>query len=338
MAFTKDHRTPAQLTGVARGTFDAVFGESLVSAYLPANENRGLSFNFNVNQTALPESARFRSFNAESDVASFDGTESRMGKLPPISRRLHVDEYAELQLTGGDLGATFEDYTRRISAQIATRLIEAGAQAIETGKTEIDERGVKVTIDYARKAALTATAPTVWSDPAADVIGDLEALRAAYGSQPGSILIPQTVQQHLSRNTGIIEFATRGLGAPTRVSYDDVLSVLASFGFTGLFTNEEKLVDSKGVERTLFSQDKVVFLPGTGQSAFATAVGTGPLGTTDIGVSAESLSSENGIGGTAGLFSGALAHHDPEGFNVLVSGIALPVLQNANATAALKVL
>lgn len=338
MAFSKDHRTPAALTGVARGTFDAVYGDSFVSTMLPVNENRGLSYNFNVNQTSLPESAKFRSFNSESDVAAFEGNESRMGKLPPISRRLHVDEYSELVLTGGDIGAKFEDYVRRISAQIATRLIEAGAQGIETGTTVIDERGVKVTIDYGRKAALTATAPKLWSDPTADVIGDLEALRAAYGSAPGTILIPQTVQQHLTRNAGIIEFVTRGLGSPTRVSYDDVLSVLASFGFTGLFTNEEKLVDSKGVERTLFSQDKVVFLPGAAQSAFATATGTGPLGTTDIGVTAEALSQENGIGGSAGLFSGALAHHDPEGFNVLVSGIALPVLQNANATASLKVL
>lgn len=339
MAFTKDHRTPAALTGIARGTADAVFGESLVSGYLPFSENRTLDYSFTPGSVALPEAARFRSFNTESDTASFDGAQARQGKLPPISRRLEVDELSYLKLTGGDIGATFEDYARKIAAQVATRLVQAGAEAIETGKATIDERGVKFEIDYGRKAGLTATAGTVWSNTAANVIGDLEALRAVYDAQPGAILLPLTVQQHLSRNVGIIKFVTqRGTDLPDRVSYDDVLSVLASFGFTGLFTNSEKLIDSKGVTRSLFSQDKVVFLPGATQTAFATATGSGPLGTTDLGVTAESLSSENGLGSTAGLAAGALHQSDPEGFAVLVSAIGLPVVSNANATASLKVL
>lgn len=339
MAFSKDHRTPSALTGIARGTFDAVFGDSLVSSYLPASENRALNYSFTPDSTALPESAAYRSFGTESDVGSVDGSQTRQGKLPPISRRLEVDEYSYLLLTDGDVGATFEDYSRRISAQIATRLIEAGAEAIETGKVTITERGQSISIDYGRKAALTATAPKLWSDPTADVISDLEALRTAYGSAPGAILLPATVQQHLTKNAGIIQLVVgRASDLPARVSYADVLSVLASFGFTGLFTNQERLVDSKGATRTLFSQDKVVFLPGSAASAYATATGMGSLGTTDLGVTAEALSTENGLGGSAGLASGVMPQSDPEGFAILVSAIALPVVRDTNSTASLKVL
>ncbi|MFD5599927.1 major capsid protein [Leucobacter sp. NPDC058333] len=338
MAFTKSHRTAAQLTGIAQGTIDGVFGASIVSTFLPQKENQGLTFDFNVGNTSLPEAARFRSYNTQSDVGSFEGSESRQGKLPPISRRLHVDEFAQITQIGGDLGPVFEAYARRIAAQIATRFVWGGAEAIESGKLTIDERGLKFTIDYGRKAGLTATAPTLWSNPAADVIGDLEALRAVYGSSPGSILIPELVLQHLTRNEGIIELATRGLGSPTRISLDDVLSTLRSFGFDGLFTNRERFVDHTGTERTLFSTNKVIFLPAAEQTALGQAAGVGPLGTTDFGVTGESLVPENGLGGQPGAAAGALSSDDPVGFDVLVAAIGLPILQNANATASLQVL
>lgn len=338
MAFSKSHRTAAQLTGIAQGTVDGVFGASIVSDYLPYKENLGLTFDFKVGNTALNEAARFRSFNTESDVGNFEGGESRQGKLPPISRRLHVDEFAQITQIGGDLGAVFEDYARRISAQIATRLVWAGAEAIETGKLTISERNMSFVIDYGRKPELTDTAATLWSNTAADVIGDLRAMRLAYGAAPGAIKISEAILYNLGSNEGIIERATRGLGTITSVSRADVLSVLADEGFTNLFTNDERFVDHTGVERNIFSENKVLFLPAPGQSALAVAAGTGSLGTTDFGVTAESLVTENGLGGKPGVASGAIASDDPVGFDVLVSAIALPIVQNANSTASLAVL
>ncbi|UOR02067.1 hypothetical protein MUN77_01665 [Leucobacter allii] len=338
MAFDKQFRTPAVLTGVARGAFQGVYGASLVSAYLPPVANQKLTYNFTKNQTSLTSAAKFRSWNTESDQTVFEGSKAAQGSLPPISRRYNVDEYTHVKLIGGDLGAEFEKKAEAIAAQIAMRFVEAAAEGIETGKVHLEERGLDFEIDYGRKAALTATAPTVWSDPTADIIGDLEALRAAYGSRPGVILIPDTVQRHLSRNTGIIEFALgRASDLPNQIPYERALGVLAEFGFTGLRTNEERLIDHFGVERTLFSQDRVLFLPGQAD-ALATALGSGPLGTLDLGITSEALESENGLGGSAGLISGAYKTEDPNGFDVLVGGIGLPVITSADRTASLKVL
>lgn len=338
MAFTKDHRAPAALTGIARGTVDGVYGASVVSDFLPIRETTSLTFDVAAGENGLPRAASFRSFNTESDVSTVPYSESRSGKLPPISRRLHVDEFSQLKLTGGDLGATFEDYTRRISAEVATRLVQAAADAIELGKTEIEERDLKLVVDFGRKSGLAANAVKLWSDPTADVLGDLEALRDVYGATPGRIHIPTQVLNHLTRNTGLIQFVVgRGSDLPARVSHADVLSVLAQFNFNGVFSTEERFVDNTGTERYVFSSDKVLFLPGAA-SAVAVATGVGALGTTQVGVAAESLQDDNGIGGTPGVFAGAIPHHDPEGFNVLVSGIALPVLGNVNAAASLKVL
>lgn len=339
MAYSKSHRTPAQLTGIAQGTIDGVFSASLVSTYLPYHENLGLTFDFQVGNTSLNEAARFRSFNTESDLASFEGSQSRQGKLPPISRRLHVDEFAQVEITSGDLGPVFDSYARRISAQIATRLVWAGAEAIETGKLTIDERKLSFVIDYGRKPELTDQASTLWSNVAADIIGDLEVLRKAYGRRPGAIKVSEDILDYASRNTGIIEFAVqRDSNLPSRISREDTLSVLASFGFTGLFTNEERFVDHTGAERDLFDKDKVLFLPAREQTALSVASGTGPLGTTDFGVTAEALVPENGLGRKPGAAAGILPSDDPVGFDVHVSAISLPIVQNANLTASLEVL
>src|SRR5690606_7649883 len=218
------------------------------------------------NDTALPRTARYRSFNTRADQTTSRGSKSHAGKLPPISRRYNVDEYSHLTLIGGDLGAEFERKTAQIAAEIAMRTVVGAAEAIETGKLSIVENNLQFEIDYGRKAELDAVAPTVWTDPAADVIGDLTALRQVYGARPGRIMIPETVLWALARNTGIIKFAVqRGTDLPDMVTHEDVRSVLANFGFTGWFSNEERYLaeDENGddVEEYLFSQDKVMFLP-----------------------------------------------------------------------------
>lgn len=338
MAFDKQHRTPAVLTGVARGAFQGVYGASMVSDFLPAKANQKLTFDFQPNATALTQAANFRSWNTESDQTKFPGAVSKQGKLPPISRRYNVDEYTHLTMIGGDLGAEFERKAEAIAAQIAMRFVQAAAEAIETGKVTIKERGLDFQVDYGRKAALTATAPKVWSDPTADIIGDLKAMRLAYGSNPASLLVPFAVKEHISKNTAIIELALgRASDLPTAIPYEQALSVLRQYEFGNLVTNDERLIDQTGTERSLFASDKVLFLP-NGSDAFATAMGSGPLGTLDLGITSEALEPDNGLGGSAGLIAGAYKTEDPNGFDVLVGGIGLPVVTAADRTASIKVL
>ena len=73
MTCTNDHRTPAQLTAKARAAFRAIIEQYALAGFLPVTANYTLDFNFDVNQTALPQAASFRSFNTESDVGSTSG-------------------------------------------------------------------------------------------------------------------------------------------------------------------------------------------------------------------------------------------------------------------------
>jgi hypothetical protein len=341
MTFTKNHRTPVQLTAVARAAFRAVMEQYRLAGFLPVRANYTLNFNFDVNQTSLPQAASYRSFNTESDVGTTEGTQSRQGKLPPISRRLHVDEYTELSLMGQTdaIGALFEDYARRIAAQIAARVVLAIGEAVETGKVTLNERGLSATIDYGRKAGHTAVAASgAWSGGASTPLDDLEAARQVYGRTVGVTWISPEIMAALATNADLIKTALRrGTDLPTRISQADVRSVLAEWGYGNVVVNDDRVIDQSGAEKRVISSDKLLFLPSEGGGLLGTG---GALGTTDLGVTAESISQDVGISENErpGLFSGAMPSHDPEGYDVLDSAIVLPILSNADATFALDVL
>lgn len=341
MSFTTDFRTPSQLTGIARGTVEGLLETSVVSRFLPFKANESLTYSFSSAADMLPQAARFRSYNTESEVGRTHTSVSHMGELPPISQKLRVDEYSKLKLMGGDIGAEFENLTRTAAANVAARLVLAAGEAIAAGKVTIAERGLAVEIDFGRKSGLNATAGTLWNQPNAKILDDLEALRAVYGANPGAIHMSRKVMNHIATNQDIIKLVVgRGSDLPGRVSEADVRSILGAYGFTEILITDEQLINTAGQKQNVLPDDKVIFLPGGSSfgNAFAAATGTGSLGNIVFGIPAESLDSENGLDKKAGAAAGALKRDDPTGYDVLVSAIALPVLSNANAAASLKVL
>jgi len=331
MGYTKNFRTPVQLTGAARAAFRSLLGGYMTNALLPVNPTYDINFDFGVTEAALPPAASFRSFNSESDVGSIDNAERRAGKLPPISRRLHVDEYTQLSLYNAgqeQIGQKFEDYAIRIAQAIALRFVLAQAQALQTGAVTIAERELSFTVDFARKAGNSATASVPWSTVAtADPLTDLEGLRAAFGKAFGRVVISRQAMGYLQSNVNVIKLSLgRGTDLPSRISVEDVQAVFRDFQLGQIVVNEEVVTNSSGVEVPLFAADKVLILPSSGA-----------VGRTDVGVTAPSTRTDTGIAQTQrpGLFSGALESDDPSGYDVLVEAIGLPILTNANATAVL---
>jgi hypothetical protein len=329
MGFTKNFRTPVQLTGTARAAFDQLVGSfGILNSLFPVNETYDINFDFNITEAALPAAASFRSFNTHSDVGVLGSTERSSGKLPPISRRLHVDEHQQLIMfnAGGDaIGLEFERYATSIAQSIASRFVLAQRDALVTGKVLISERDLSFEVDFKRKAGLTVNAGTAWSNAAADVIGELEALRTVLGRSIGRIVISRQTMNYLQLNTAIRQQALgRGADLTARISADDVRSVFSAYDLGNLVINEDVITDQTGAVVPLFAADKVIILPAGG-----------PVGRTALGVTAESLRTDTGIAAQErpGVFAGALESDDPSGYDVLVSAIGLPILSDANATA-----
>lgn len=331
MPFTKNYRTPGQLTGAARGAFDAAFEGFSVASLLPANENYTLDYNFQRGAAPLPPAAKYRSWNTRSMVNTVGQGESASGKLPPTSIRLYVDEFQQLEMYGQNdaIGAKFEEYAIRNAQSIAFRVILAAAQAIQDGKVRIEERQLAFDIDFGRKASLSPNASVPWATVAtAKPLDDLEALRAVFGKRFGAIRMSQQSMGYLQRNVDLIKIALqKGSDLPSRISQEDVRSVFRDYGLGEIIIEDDVVMNTEGVEVPVFAANKVIITTG------------GSVGSTEIGVTAESLASDNGIARTEapGLFAGAIPVDDPTGYDVLVSGILLPVLTAPNNTAVLTV-
>lgn len=329
MPYTKNFRTPGQLTGIARGAFDAEFARFGVADLLPQRENFTLDYSFQVGSAPLPPAAKFRSFNTESMVNRLGTGQTAKGSLPPTSIRLHVDEYTQLKLMGQDdaIGAKFEEYAIANAQSIAFRIIIAIGQALQTGKVTLAERNLNLDIDFGRKAGLTANAAVSWATVAtATPVADLEALRNVLGKRVSQTRLSRTALGYLQRNVDLMKLVLgKGSDLPSRVSSDDIISFLGSEGFGAVVVDEDVVPDTSGNEVPVVAADKVILVAGS------------QVGTTEIGVTTEAIESENGIPNSEapGLFSGAIASSDPSGYDVYVGGILLPTLTSPNNTAVL---
>lgn len=330
-------RNAVQLTAEARAAAQVTSTGYALETYLPDNDNYGLSFNFDVNQTALTEVASYRSYNTEAEFGETGGGASRSGKLPPISRMYRVDEAEQLALYGQNeaLGLKLEEYARRAGAAIAARVELARGEAIEKGTVTLAERNLQFTIDYGRKSQHTINVATLWSEANSTPLDNLDSASAVYrasnGAGPAVTLLSGRILSGLSKNPELIKLALgRGSDLVSRISIADVRSVLSDYGYGDVRVFDELI----GTKRVI-SDNKVVFLPSSG----ATLDG-GALGTTDWGIPAESINPTYGIptSDRPGAFAGHFTTTNPEGSIVLGSAIVLPVVKNANATMAITVL
>lgn len=344
MVYSPSFRTATQLTGVARAAADVLTGGFQLPAWLPARDNFGLSFDFDINALTLTDAATYRSFDTEAPFGAAPGASSRSGKLPPISRKLRVTEFDQLSLFGqtDGIGNKFEDYAERVGGQIAARVALAQGQAVETGTIILNENKLSFTIDFGRAGGHTVTAGAVWSTAATDALTDLQTWKAVYvatnGYPPAVAMMSTAIMTALQKNTSIIRaFWGRATDVSAIISIDQVKAVFAAFGFGRVVINDDQ-VNVSGAATRVISSDKLIFLPEAGGIQLGGAGGA--LGGTDWGIPAEAINPTYGIADSdkSGIFSAAFHDEDPEGHNILGSAIVLPVLENANATFAADVL
>lgn len=329
MGFTKDFKTPAQLTAAARAAFRAFIQGYMVAGLLPVTAVYDLDFTYGNVGGELPAAATYRAFNTESSVGEIPAGSSKQGKLPPISQRHPVDEYLKLSLfhQNDAIGQAFEDRAIRSAQALAARVILAAYEGVTTGSVTIQEGKLSFTVQFGRKPALTGNASIAWSTTAtATPVADLEAFRNIYGAL-GRVVLSQQAATYLQQNVDLIKLALgRGTDLPSRVSWEDVRTVFTDFRIGQPIVNEETVTNTAGTVVSTITADKVLLVPASG-----------PVGTTKVGIAAESINAENGIAEKErpGLFSGAMHDSDPEGYNVLVSGIVLPVVTAPDRTGVL---
>lgn len=345
MALNKDFRTPSQATGAARAAAEAIAGALPLAAYMPEVANPTLNYQFNANDPTQIDLGEFRSYDTEAPRGREFGVATYTGKLPPLSRRYPVSEYLELELQGQAslIGAKIDQYVENLTRALEFRLEFARAEVLRTGKLHLEENNLFLDIDFKRPSdqTVTLTGTDLWSNADAKPVSDVIAwqqLVADVATAPSTMLITLAVMNALSTNKEVIAYAVgksvSSSDLPDRVTFDAVRAVFSGFGLLNVQVLDEAYRHFTFPSQ-LFPTGTVLLLPSPGDTVFG-----GSLGSTQLGVPAEALQPSYGISASeqAGFVSAVYDRESPVGLEVLVSGIALPVLTNAKATFAATVL
>lgn len=218
-------------------------------------------------------------YGSEPPVVDRDAVASRMGEIAKMGLKYIATEEELLALNQARNDGERQSMIDRLTVKgvdlvnaIARRVDVIKMEALTKGTFAYNKNGVKVTIDFGipaeNKVALTGT--SAWSDISADVIGDLldwvDAYTVANGKAPDVILMSREVQALLLKNTVIVTEA-RGLNSgATRVSVDELNSVLGGYGLppVQVVTNRKVTVKDiyTGQDETIefFPVNRVVML------------------------------------------------------------------------------
>lgn len=148
--------------------------------------------------------ASYRAWDAQTKVATREITQfATSGKLLPLGQKYIVGEL-ETILENVDRGMDANDLVRSVYDDVASHVLSikhrmelAAGDLLQDGKfTLTGENNLTIEADYSVPAANMPTAPTVWTDPTADMLGDelrwIGVLRASGAPLPTRALTSYT--------------------------------------------------------------------------------------------------------------------------------------------------
>jgi len=231
-------------------------------------------------------------YGAEPPVIDRDAVAHKMGEVAKMGLKYIATEEELLALnqarSNDERSAMIERLIARgadLVQAVRRRVDVAKMEAIAKGKFEYNKNGVKIVVDFGipseHKIALTS--PNDWANPDHDVIGDLLAWNDLYvntnGRQPDLILLPREVQALLLKNTVIVNEARGAQSGATRVSVDELQTVLGGYGLPPVEVVANRQIVVKDVytgqdeEIEFFPVNRVVFVSeGLGNFLFGPTV------------------------------------------------------------------
>lgn len=251
----------------------------------PVQTGNELTFEYWKDQNLLPVMANIQAFGAEAQVASRDGATKVSGEIPPIKRKIHLDERFLLALKregAGDNDAViaklYNDLDNMIDSCFA-RIEKMRMDAISTGQIVLAENGVVMTVDYGVPAGLKETllGNDLWSAsttcaPIDDIIGWSDLVVDSCGIKPERALTSNTVVANLLKSTQVRQMLYGDNGTTRAVTLEDVNGLMAQMKLPQIATYDLKVrvqaEDGTYTTMRFFPSNKFVLLPDgvTGQT------------------------------------------------------------------------
>jgi hypothetical protein len=337
MLLNADYIEPVELTGYVRDfVADLPDNQFQLARWLPRRQIDDLEYRFTRGGEGLIEAATFRAYDAESPIGNRPGLTRVSGELPPISRKIRLGEYDRLRARSAN-AATIRDSilsdAERMSRAVEARLELARGDALVNGSVTISENGVVATISFGRSGSHTVAPGVLWSTIAtATVLADLLSWQQTYitsnGEAPGSMVMSTTVLTYMLRNAEIRALVGSTLGAPSRVSQEQLRGILDDHGLPPWYIVDEQ-INVNGTPTRPIPIDKFLFLPAPVDPNDENGT---QLGATLHGTTAESLEADYGLTDSErpGIVAGAYRTDDPIAIWTKAAAIAVPVEANPN--------
>lgn len=353
MALWTDIMDPVEATGIARAEQYVIEQEKgpTLAAFLPNVFVASHYVEFVANAAAgLVDVAHYRAYNSPPKIGKAEGGQRKTITLPAISRNEPINEAEQMawnSLTDDQKYKSIEKAIRRNVQAIASRQELSRGIAIETGKVYWEDAvaaGSAVDYilndDFGRDAAMSITAPALWSETATDRLDQLETWCQAYAAKnaqvrPGGIVMSRQAFNALRRGDQFkITFAG---GGSAMLPADDVRDRITAEGLPEIHLYDRQ-VSVNGASRAVLDPTKIYLLP--------TATDPNNEDGTDLGatywgrtVSSQYASWAIEPSEQPGIVAGVFGEESVgASIEVQADSIGEPVLRNANAAMAVKVL
>lgn len=310
-----------------------LLGETL----FPSRKQIGIKLDWIKGANNQPVALRLSAFDSKTIRRDREGIESYTTKMPFFKESMYIDEEMR-QLLNVYRAANNNAMAEQIIAKIfddQIKLIDAALISIErmrmealtTGAIVLASNGQGYTYDFGVPAGQKTTVTTSWTNPDADVIGDVQKIvddMKAKGITITRAVCNNSVAKALRTNKAIKNqiYVLAG-GAIASITAERALNYIYEETGVSFYVYDNVYVDEAGAAHKYVADNTVVFLP------------EGTLGYTNFGTTPEESDLMASTAAQVSLVNNAIAvtnhiEHDPVLVETKVSMITLPSFERAN--------
>ena len=340
MSLWTDIITPVEATGIIRVEIEERERQKgTLSRWLPNVYVESDHVKFYKGVAGLVDEAYYRAFNAAPEIIGSEGIESALIELPALSNNQPLDEKTQKdirRLSDDQIRKSIEASIRRAAWSIADRNERTKGVVIHTGAATVTQHNFTMNDNFGRNAALSFTAPALWSATATDrlaQIGQWIELYALWnnGDEPGAILMSRAAFTAFSNGD---QFRTILAGGSSRPAMQgEVQGIVAAAGLPEIYQYNRSTKSG-----LVLPKEWIYFLPAPTDPNNEDG---SELGATFWGrtVSAEMPEFDILPGEQPGAVVGVYREPKiPHTVEVMADSITLPVARDANRAMAVKVL
>lgn len=305
----------------------------------PENTVNELSYEYWKTINRLPVMASFQAYGAEAQIASREGASKVAGEIPPIKRKIALNERLLIALKREGAGDSdmirnqiYNDLDNLIES-VRARVEKARMDAVSTGIIDLSENGINMKVDFQVPTTHQAVLANVndpagfWSyadaDPITMIQGWTQTILDDTGIAPERALTTTPVVTAMLRNANIRRMIYGDQGGSRPVTLSQINSLLGSMGLPMIGTYDLKVraqnEDGSYTQTRFLAANKFILLPGTS------------LGDTLVGPTAEALlSSDISSQQAPGVYATVDVHKEPVGLWTKVAMSAFPTFPMAD--------